>query len=100
MVILFPVVLLLLGPKMLWLSPHPVSSTNELCYWPGWCKIFLCFGCDQMSLVVPFMYKDNRKRSGVVKRTDMEYHGIPFHVENYWLQECVDFHLSLPGYSS
>lgn len=82
-------VLLLLGPKMLQLSPDSASSTNELCYWPRWCKTLLCFGHDQVSLVMPFMYKDNRKRSGVVKKTS----------KNYWLQVCVDFHLSLPGYS-
>lgn len=36
-------VLLLLALKMLWLFPHSASSKYELCDWPWWCKIVLCF---------------------------------------------------------
>lgn len=37
------VVLLLLALKTWWLFPHSASSVYEVCDWPCWCKVCLCF---------------------------------------------------------
>lgn len=81
-------VLLLLGPKMLQLSPHSASSTMSFVTGQVGVKHFYALDMIRYHWWC-LLWKDNRKRSGVVKKTS----------KNYWLQVCVDFHLSLPGYS-